>query len=107
MAETNISDYFTKSDLIPAIVVEDDTGEVLMLAYMNNESLQKTLESGYTCFYSRSRASLWQKGETSGHTQRVISITGDCDQDTLLIRVEQKGPACHTGSKTCFFNKIK
>jgi phosphoribosyl-AMP cyclohydrolase len=99
--------YFQKSELIPAIVVEDSTGEVLMLAYMNRESLQKTLESGFTCFYSRSRASLWHKGESSGHTQRVISVNGDCDQDTLLLRVEQKGPACHTGSKTCFFDKIK
>lgn len=99
-------DYFQKSELIPAIIVEDGTGEVLMLAYMNKESLQKTIESGYTWFYSRSRAALWHKGETSGHTQKVLSITGDCDMDTLLVRVEQKGPACHTGSHSCFFNPV-
>ena len=102
-----INEYFLKSELIPAVVVEDNTGEVLMLAYMNLESLQKTLESGYTWFYSRSRAKLWHKGETSGHTQRVISVVGDCDHDTLLIRVVQVGPACHTGSRTCFYNVIK
>ena len=104
MAELN--EYFEKSELIPAIVVEDSTGEVLMLAYMNRESLGKTLESGYTCFYSRSRQSLWVKGESSGHVQKVVSVTGDCDKDTLLIRVEQTGPACHTGSHSCFFNTI-
>ena len=98
--------YFAKSPLIPAIIVEDATGEVLMLAYMNQESLQKTLESGYTWFYSRSRESLWHKGETSGHTQKVVAITGDCDTDTLLVRVIQTGPACHTGSHTCFFNPL-
>jgi phosphoribosyl-AMP cyclohydrolase len=99
-------EYFQKSDLIPAIIVEDGTGEVLMLAYMNRESLGKTLESGYTWFYSRSRSALWHKGETSGHVQKVVSITGDCDKDTLLIRVDQTGPACHTGSHSCFFNEI-
>lgn len=98
--------YFVKSELIPSIIVEDGTGEVLMLAYMNLESLSKTIETGYTWFFSRSRQSLWNKGETSGHLQKVISITGDCDCDTLLIRVEQTGPACHTGSHSCFFNKI-
>lgn len=98
--------YFAKSELIPAIIVEDTSGDVLMLAYMNLESLQKTLETGFTWFYSRSRQSLWNKGETSGHVQKVVSITGDCDCDTLLIRVQQTGPACHTGSRSCFFNKI-
>lgn len=102
-----LDDYFLKSELIPAIIVEDGTGEVLMLAYMNRESLQKTIEEGDTWFYSRSRAKLWHKGESSGHVQKVVSITGDCDQDTLLIRVEQTGPACHTGSHSCFFNRIK
>jgi len=101
-----LDEYFLKSELIPAIIVEDSTGEVLMLAYMNRESLQKTLESGYTWFYSRSRMKLWNKGESSGHVQRVLSIDGDCDQDTLLIRVEQNGPACHTGSHSCFFERI-
>lgn len=100
------AEYFQKAELIPAVVVEDSTGQVLMLAYMNQESLLKTLDTGYTWFYSRSRASLWHKGGTSGHVQKVVSITGDCDKDTLLVRVEQRGPACHTGSHSCFFNTI-
>ena len=99
--------FFVKGELIPAVIQEDSTGEVLMLAYMNRESLAKTLETGYTWFYSRSRQKLWNKGETSGHLQKVISICGDCDDDTLLIKVDQTGPACHTGSHSCFFNKIK
>ena len=98
---------FKKSELIPAIIQQHDTGEVLMLAYMNKESLEKTLETGYTWFYSRSRGKLWNKGETSGHVQRVREITADCDWDTLLIKVEQTGPACHTGNRSCFFNKVK
>lgn len=93
--------------LIPAIIVEDSTGEVLMLAYMNEESYNKTLETKTTWFYSRSRQSLWNKGETSGHTQKVKSLVTDCDQDTLLIRVDQTGPACHTGAHSCFFNVIE
>ena len=97
---------FTKG-LIPAIIVEEQTNDVLMLAYMNEESYQKTLETGTTWFYSRSRQKLWNKGETSGHIQKVKKIATDCDQDTLLITVEQTGPACHTGAHTCFFNKIK
>lgn len=97
---------FQKAPLIPAIVQEKDTNEVLMLAYMNQESLQRTLESGYTWFWSRSRQELWNKGATSGHLQRVISITADCDADTLLVVVEQTGPACHTGSHSCFFQPI-
>lgn len=96
-----------KSDLIPAIVQEKSTGIVLMMAYMNKESLQKTLETGYTWFFSRSRQKLWHKGETSGHVQRVFSVTADCDSDTLLLEVEQTGAACHTGSKSCFFNEIR
>ena len=103
----NLDKYFVKAELIPAIIQEESTGEVLMLAYMNKESMAKTLESGYTWFWSRSRQELWNKGATSGHLQKVISIYGDCDDDTLLIKVEQTGPACHTGSKSCFFNKIK
>ena len=77
-----------------------------MLAYMNKESLQKTLETGFTWFYSRSRQKLWNKGETSGHTQQIRSILSDCDSDTLLISVAQTGPACHTGHKSCFFTKL-
>lgn len=102
----DLDKFFIKSELIPSIVIDDVDGEVLMLAYMNKESLQKTLETGYTWFFSRSRQKLWNKGETSGHTQKVVSINGDCDDDTLLIRVKQKGPACHTGNRTCFFNNI-
>ena len=103
----NLDKYFVKAELIPAIIQEESTGEILMLAYMNKESMAKTLETGYTWFWSRSRQELWNKGATSGHLQKVISIYGDCDDDTLLIKVEQTGPACHTGSKSCFFNKIK
>ncbi|MGC6767183.1 phosphoribosyl-AMP cyclohydrolase [Enterococcus sp. LJL128] len=92
--------------LIPTIIIEEQTNEVLMLAYMNEESFNKTLETKTTWFYSRSRQSLWNKGETSGHTQKVKSIQTDCDKDTLLIKVEQIGPACHTGAHSCFFNVI-
>lgn len=98
--------YFEKAELIPVIVVEDCNSEVLMLAYMNRESLLKTLETGYTWFYSRSRQELWNKGATSGHLQKVVSITSDCDDDTLLVRVNQTGVACHTGNYTCFFRTI-
>ena len=98
-----LSAFFNKQELVPAIVQEARTGEVLMLAYMNEESLARTIETGYTWFFSRSRQRLWQKGEESGNVQRVVSITGDCDDDALLVRVEQTGPACHTGEATCFF----
>lgn len=103
----NLDKYFVKSDLIPAVIQEESTGEVLMLAYMNKDSMAKTLETGYTWFWSRSRQELWNKGATSGHLQKVVSIAGDCDDDTLLIKVIQTGAACHTGSHSCFFNKIK
>lgn len=103
----NLDKYFVKSDLIPAVIQEESTGEVLMLAYMNKESMAKTLETGYTWFWSRSRQELWNKGATSGHLQKVVSIAGDCDDDTLLIKVIQTGTACHTGRHSCFFNKIK
>lgn len=101
-----IDSFFTKADLLPAIVQEKSTKEVLMLAYMNKESFRLTMETGYTWFYSRSRQELWNKGATSGHVQKVLSIHGDCDSDTLLIEVEQTGAACHTGSHSCFFNEI-
>ncbi len=97
---------FQKSDLIPAIVQEDDTGRVLMLAYMSLDSLKRTIETGTTWFWSRSRQELWNKGSTSGHFQRVLSIAADCDDDTLLVRVEQTGAACHTGAHSCFYKKI-
>lgn len=99
----HLKQYFEKSELIPTIIQEYGSNEVLMLAYMNQESLQKTVETGYTWFFSRSRNELWNKGATSGHVQKVVSITPDCDNDTLLILVEQTGPACHTGNKSCFF----
>lgn len=83
------------------------TGEVLMLAYMNKESMKKTFETGYTWFWSRSRQELWNKGATSGHLQKVIEIFGDCDDDTLLITVEQTGAACHTGNHSCFYTQLK
>ena len=102
-----LDDFFVKSELIPAIIQEASTGEVLMLAYMNKESLQKTLETGYTWFYSRSRKELWNKGATSGHLQKIVEIYKDCDEDTLLLKVNQTGSACHTGNKTCFYRKIK
>jgi phosphoribosyl-AMP cyclohydrolase len=103
----DIEKLFEKSPLVPAIIQEADTGEILMLAYMNEESLKKTLESGYTWFFSRSRGRLWQKGETSGNVQKVVSIHADCDCDALLVKVRQAGAACHTGSRTCFFNEVK
>ena len=102
----DLSRYFAKSELIPAIIQEASTGEVLMLAYMNEESLRLTLETGRTWFWSRSRNALWNKGETSGHYQKIVSVSGDCDDDTLLIRVEQTGAACHTGNHSCFFQPV-
>lgn len=97
---------FDEKDLIPAIVVDAQTKDVLTLAYMNKESLQITLEKQKTCFWSRSRQKLWLKGETSGNYQHVVSITADCDKDALVIKVEKDGPACHTGSESCFFNPL-
>ena len=101
-----IERFFKKSELIPAVIQEASTKQVLMLAYMNKESLKKTLETGYTWFYSRSRQELWNKGATSGHFQKVLEIHSDCDDDTLLVLVEQNGAACHTGNHSCFFTKI-
>jgi phosphoribosyl-ATP pyrophosphohydrolase/phosphoribosyl-AMP cyclohydrolase len=101
---------FVKPDfskgLVPTVVTDTATKEVLMLAYMNEESYQKTLDSMETWFYSRSREELWHKGATSGNTQKVVSIKLDCDQDTLLVEVIPNGPACHTGNRTCFFQNI-
>lgn len=102
----NLDQYFQKAELIPAIVYEASTGHVLMLAYMNRESMQKTLETGYTWFWSRSRQELWNKGATSGHLQKVLTIDADCDNDTLLVTVEQTGVACHTGHHSCFYTRI-
>lgn len=101
-----LEQYFVRSDLIPAIVVEESTGQVLMLAYMNRESLEKTMETGYTWFWSRSRQELWNKGATSGHLQKVKELYADCDNDTLLVKVEQTGAACHTGHHSCFYKQL-
>lgn len=93
---------FDSQGLIPAIVVDCDSGKVLTLAYMNRESLKLSMEKGLTCFYSRSRQELWLKGETSGNYQKIISITADCDRDALTVLVRKDGPACHTGADSCF-----
>lgn len=99
---------YDKQGLIPAIIQDASTGEVLMMAYMNSESLERTVSTGFATFWSRSRGKLWKKGETSGHVQEVRQILYDCDRDTLLIKVEQKGPgACHTGHRSCFFTDIE
>lgn len=97
---------WNEAGLVPAIVQDAASKEVLMLAYMNEESLKLSVESGQTWFWSRSRGELWNKGATSGHTQRIVSMNYDCDGDTLLVRVEQNGPACHTGTYSCFTNAI-
>jgi len=92
--------------LIPAVVQEQETGEVLMVAWMNREALEATLRTGGTHFWSRSRRALWRKGETSGHVQHVAGVYADCDGDTLLVQVHQEGVACHTGARTCFFTRL-
>ena len=93
---------FNDNGLIPAIVVDAENGKVLTLAYMNRESLRISMEKGMTCFWSRSRQELWLKGETSGNTQHIVSITADCDRDALIVKVEKDGPACHLGTESCF-----
>ena len=97
---------FDEKGLIPAVIVEAGTHRLLMVAYMNRESLKISMETGKTCFWSRSRQELWTKGETSGNYQHIVSITADCDLDTLKVVVEKDGPACHTGAETCFFNQV-
>jgi phosphoribosyl-ATP pyrophosphohydrolase/phosphoribosyl-AMP cyclohydrolase len=97
---------FDEKGLVPAIVQDAQSKEVLMLAYMNEESLKKSLETGETWFYSRSRQELWHKGATSGHTQRIVEMRYDCDSDALLVLIEPAGPACHTGSYSCFSNRM-
>lgn len=98
---------FDAQGLIPAIIQEQRTGRVVMMAWMNRESLEKTIETGRTHFWSRSRQKLWMKGEESGNTQAVKDIAFDCDGDCLLIQVEQSGPACHEGYKSCFFRSVQ
>ena len=97
---------FDAQGLIPAVVVDSISKKVLTVAYMNRESLQISMEKGKTCFWSRSRQELWLKGETSGNYQHIVSITADCDKDALVVVVEKDGPACHTGSDSCFFNPV-
>jgi phosphoribosyl-ATP pyrophosphohydrolase/phosphoribosyl-AMP cyclohydrolase len=97
---------FDENGLVPAVVQDANTGAVLMLAYMNRDSLRRTEETGETWFWSRSRHSLWHKGETSGNTQRVVSMSFDCDADAVLIKVDPRGPACHTGATSCFFRGL-
>jgi phosphoribosyl-AMP cyclohydrolase len=98
---------FGQDGLIPAIAQQHDTGEVLMLAWMNAEALRETLATGRVCYWSRSRRSLWRKGETSGQVQHLIELRLDCDGDTLLLLVDQTGVACHTGRRNCFFTKVE
>src|SRR4030042_3859580 len=109
MTEMNLAekiDWKKMDGLIPVVVEDAKTKEVLMLAYANKEALHNTLKTGKATYWSRSRKELWVKGETSGHTQKIISVATDCDYDTLLYLVEQVGPACHTGEYSCFYNML-
>ena len=98
---------FDANGLVPAIAQSDETGEVLMLAYMNAEAVRETLETGHVCYWSRSRARLWRKGESSGHVQHLVELRYDCDNDALLLRVRQTGPACHTNRPNCFYHAVR
>ena len=98
---------FDDRGLLPAVVQDAENGEVLMVAWMNDEAVRRTLESGRTWFWSRSRKALWRKGDTSGHIQQVREVRYDCDADTLLVRVHQTGPACHTGQRSCFHRTLE
>ena len=97
---------FNEDGLIPAIAQQHDTGEVLMMAWMNRQAIEETLNTKQVCYWSRSRNNYWRKGESSGNQQKLVSMSTDCDGDTLLIKVEQKGAACHTGRRDCFYNEI-
>lgn len=99
-------DFKKGNELIPVVVQDAQTKETLMLAYANREAVEKTLSTGFATYWSRSRGKLWMKGETSGHTQKIISVTADCDYDAILYVVEQKGNVCHTGAATCFHHKL-
>jgi len=96
---------FNADGLVPAIAQQDKTGQVLMMAWMNRAALEETLVTGRVCYWSRSRQALWRKGETSGNVQHLVRCAVDCDGDTVLLLVEQQGPACHTGARACFFNE--
>ena len=111
LSTSNIDDAvaglrFDAAGLIPAVVQDDQDGTVLMVAWMDAEAVRQTLTSGRTWFWSRSRRQHWRKGDTSGHVQHVCSVSADCDRDTLLVRVEQVGPACHTGTRSCFSDTL-
>ena len=99
-------DFEKFSGLLPVIAQEHGSGRVLMLAYANLEAVRKTQETGYAHYWSRSRNTLWKKGESSGHVQQITGVLVDCDEDTLIYKVSQKGPACHTGAKSCFFREL-
>jgi len=98
---------FDRDGLVAAVAQQHDTGEVLMLAWMNRAAVEETLQTGRVCYWSRSRRALWRKGETSGHVQRLVELRVDCDGDAVLLRVEQTGPACHTGARSCFFRAVR
>lgn len=98
---------FGADGLVPAVAQQHDTGEVLMLAWMNREALAETLATGRVCYWSRSRQALWRKGESSGQIQRLVEVLVDCDGDALLLRVDQQGVACHTGRRSCFFRSVR
>ncbi|HET6158363.1 MAG TPA: phosphoribosyl-AMP cyclohydrolase [Dongiaceae bacterium] len=98
---------FDANGLVPAIAQQHDTGEVLMMAWMNRAAIAETLQTGHVCYWSRSRASLWRKGETSGQVQKLIELRIDCDNDCLLLLVDQTGVACHTGRRSCFFTAVR
>ncbi len=101
-----VQDRFSRGELIAAIAQESSTGEVLMMAWMNSAALEQTIQTKKVTYWSRSRQSLWVKGESSGHTQNLISISYDCDGDALLLQIEQEGAACHTGERTCFHREV-
>jgi phosphoribosyl-AMP cyclohydrolase len=106
-SETTLAPRFDSAGLLPAVAQDAETGEVLMLAWMNREALRLTLETGQATYWSRTRSQLWRKGETSGHVQHVVEVRIDCDQDAILLRVRQVGPACHTGERSCFYRRVK
>lgn len=97
---------YNSDGLIPAIAQQHDTGEILMMAWMNDKSIRETLNEGQVCYWSRSRQTYWRKGESSGHRQKLVSMRADCDGDTLLLLVDQQGPACHTNRRNCFFYEV-
>ena len=107
MTEILNSIAFNADGLVPAIAQQHDTGEVLMMAWMSADSVTETLATGRVCYWSRSRAELWRKGETSGHVQKLVEMRIDCDADTLLLQVDQTGPACHTNRRNCFYRAVR